>query len=94
MDNTHVVSIIANRIFAIISIYGSLLWKWNWAAGYILDNVVSRKGIPLATNVYRRAAHTGHNFNFYSVYPMSKKGESFRAYILEILSYGKNIKTC
>ena len=59
-----------------------------------LDIVVSRKGIPLATNVYRRAAHTGHSFSFHSVYPMSKKGESFSAYIVEILSYDKNIRTC
>jgi len=49
MDNTFVVSTIANRIFAIVSICGSSPWKWNWAAGYILDIVVSRKGIPLAT---------------------------------------------
>ena len=85
---------IANRIFAIISKCGSSPWKWNWAAGYILDIVISRKGIPLATKVYRRAAHTGHSFNFHSVYPMSKKWESFRAYIIEILSYDENIKTC
>jgi len=94
MDNTFVVSMIANRIFAIISICGSSAWKWNRAAGYILDIVVSRKGILLARKVYRRAAHTGHSFNFHSVYPMSKKGESFRAYIMEILSYDKNIKAC
>jgi len=56
--------------------------------------VVSRKGIPLATKVYRRAAHPGHSFNFHSVYPMSKKGESFSTYIIEILSDDKNIRTC
>jgi len=51
MDNTFVVSMIANRIFAIISICGSSAWKWNRAAGYILDIVVSRKGILLARKV-------------------------------------------
>jgi hypothetical protein len=94
MDNTFVVSMTANRIFAIISICGSSPWKWNWAAGYVLDIVVSREGIPLARKVYRRSAHTGHSFNFHSVYPMSKKGESLRGYLMEILSYDKNIKTC
>jgi hypothetical protein len=79
MDNTFVVSIIANRVFESKSICGSGPWKWNWAAGYILDIVVSRKGILLATKVYRRAAHTGHSFDFHSIYPMSKKGESFKS---------------
>jgi len=50
--------------------------------------------LTLATKVYRRTAHTGHSFDFHFVYLMSKKGESFRAYIMEILSYDKNIKTC
>jgi hypothetical protein len=90
MGNTFVVSMLANKIFAIISICGSLPWKLNWAAGCM----VSRKGIPLATKVHRRAPHTGHSFNFCSAYPMSKKGESFRGYIMEILSHDKNIKTC
>lgn len=88
------VTMIANKIIVIVSICGSLPWKWNLAAGYILDIVVSRKGIPLATKVYRRAAHSGHSFNFHSVYPMSNTGEPFRAYVMEILSYDKNIKTC
>jgi len=93
MDNTFVVSLIANRIFAIISVYVSLPWEWNWAAVYNLDIAVSRKGIPLATKVYRRATHTGHSFNFHTVYPTSKKGESFSTYMMEILSYDKNIRT-